>query len=171
MRWPIGLALLVAAPASAEVRSSAPDAFVLEQIVVIDAPPERVWARMGEVQRWWNAGHSYSGRAANLSLDLSVPGCFCEKLDGGRGSVEHARVIHVDRGKLLRLSGGLGPLQAEAAVATLSFALATLGNGTRLTMTYVVGGNLRGKGALLAAPVDAVLAEQLSRLKASAERS
>lgn len=171
MRWTIGLAVVAAAPAAAEVRSNAPDGFVLEQVVVIDAPPERVWTRLGEIQRWWNGGHSYSGEAENLSLDLAVPGCFCEKLDGGRGSVEHARVVHADRGKLLRLSGGLGPLQAEAAVGTLSFALATQGQGTRLTMTYVVGGNLRGKGAMLAAPVDAVLAEQLSRLKASVERS
>ncbi|PCD02409.1 ATPase [Sphingomonas spermidinifaciens] len=166
----LSLLALLGLPLLGDVVSSGPDAIVIEQVVTIDASPERVWTHLGDVPRWWNGAHSYSGKAENLSLDLSAPGCFCEKLDGGRGSIEHARVIHADRARLLRLSGGLGPLQAEATAATLSLALAAEGAGTRLTLTYVVGGNLRGKGGALAAPVDAVLGEQLARLKALAER-
>jgi uncharacterized protein YndB with AHSA1/START domain len=170
MRWSTVLAWLVAAPAAAEVRSSAPDAFITEQVVTIAAPPEAVWTRMGDIGSWWDPAHSYSGRATNLSLDLDAHGCFCERLPGERGSVEHAHIVHLDRPRLLRLSGALGPLQAEAAVGTLTFALARQGAGTKLTVTYVVGGNLRGKGLGLAPAVDGVLAHQVARLKAAAER-
>lgn len=169
MRTGLMLAILLAAPAAAEVRQSAADSFVIEQTLTIAAPPDAVWSRLGAIASWWDAGHSYSGKAENLSLEPRAGGCFCERLANG-GSVEHARVVHADPGRLLRMSGGLGPLQAEASAATLSFALAAEGQGTRLTMTYVVGGHLRGRGVMLAPAVDGVLAQQLARLKAAVER-
>lgn len=116
--------------------------------------------------------HSYSGNAANLSLQLRAGGCFCETLPqahGEAGSVEHARVIYALPGKQLRLSGALGPLQAEAVTGTLNFDITPHARGARVTLTYVAGGYLRGGGAAIAPVVDKVLGEQLESLKHAAE--
>lgn len=108
-------------------------------------------------------GHTYSGDSGNLTLVLTAGQCFCERLSGG-GSVEHMRVVYVEPGRTLRLQGGLGPLQAEAATGTLTFSLAPVAGGTQITQSYVVGGFVRGGADKLANPVDRVLAEQLDRL-------
>ena len=56
------------------------------------APPPHLYAALGEIDRWWNGSHSYSGQAANLSLARQAGGCFCERW--GNNSVEHARVVY-----------------------------------------------------------------------------
>lgn len=86
------------------------------------------------------------------------------------GSVEHARIILAEPYKHLRLSGALGPLQAEAVVGTLDIAIIPMDKGAKVTMSYVAAGYM-GKGAAQVAPmVDKVLAEQLARLKHVAEQ-
>jgi hypothetical protein len=62
---------------------------------------------LGDVGRWWNAEHSYSGDAANLSLDVAPGGCFCERWKDG--SAEHGRVIMAFKDKTLRLPGTAWP--------------------------------------------------------------
>ena len=74
------------------------------------------------------------------------------------------RVVYAERGRVLRLSGGLGPLQAEAANGTLTMFLKPVEGGTRIMWEYVVGGYMRTKPAVIAPAVDAVLAQQLGRL-------
>lgn len=162
------LALAAATPAAADVTSSAPDSFVLDSSITIAAPQAKVWETLRNPQGWWNPEHSYSGKAANLYLDAQATGCFCERLDG-KGSIEHAHVVYVQPGRMMRLTGGLGPLQAEAVSATLTFRLDPDGTGTKVTMQYVVGGFMRRGGEALAPVVDRVLADQLGRLKAAAE--
>jgi hypothetical protein len=76
------------------------------------------------------------------------------------------RVIHVAPGRMLRLSGGLGPLQGEAAHGTLTITLAPTAGGTSIKFTYVVGGYMRMKPAQLAPAVDSVLGAQLAGLAA-----
>ena len=168
-RLPLAAACLaLAAPASADVKSATEAGFDLAKVVDISAPPAAVFAALAKPARWWNGAHSYSGNAANLVIEPRAGGCFCERLPGG-GSVEHARVIYAAPGKMLRLQGGLGPLQAEAVIATLSFTLHPAGAGTRVEMRYVVGGYVPGGAARFAAPVDQVMSEQLDRLKAALE--
>ena len=155
--------LLLSSPAIAEVKAASPAGFEVESRVIVLASPAETFAMLGRIGSWWNPDHSYSGKAANLSLELKAGGCFCETLDGG-GSVEHMRVVYVQPGSMLRLQGGLGPLQAEGAAGTLTWSLKPAGSGTEIVQTYQVGGFIRGGADKLAAPVDQVLAEQLARL-------
>lgn len=161
------LVLLAAAtPLSAEVKSVGDGGFAVERTVIVNAPPERAFAVLARPSLWWSSAHTWSGDAKNLSLDLRAGGCFCEALPKERGGVEHARVVYVVPGKMLRLSGALGPLQGEAATGTLTFTLKPDGAKTAMTLSYVVGGYLRPGPRNLAAPVDGVLGEQLTRLAA-----
>ena len=165
----LSAALALAAPAAAGVTASAPGSFVIETVVTVDAPRARVWDTLRAPQLWWNPEHTYSGKAENLYMDTQATGCFCEKL-ADKGSVEHGHIVYVQPGRMIRLTGGLGPLQAEAVAATLAFKLDSEGdNATKLTMTYVVGGHMRQGGEALAPLVDKVLGDQLARLKAAAE--
>jgi hypothetical protein len=74
-------------------------------------------------------------------------------------------------GQRLRLSGALGPLQAEGVVGTLDFAITPARKGVKVVMTYVVGGYIRGGPRRIAPLVDQVLATQLAGLKRAAEAS
>jgi uncharacterized protein YndB with AHSA1/START domain len=157
-------ALALAVPASAEVVSSGDSGFTSRHSVSIAAPPAKVWEALVHPGRWWQGDHTYSGDAANLSLDPRPGGCWCEKLPNG--GVEHMRVVHVAAGGTLRMVGGLGPLQAMPVTGVMTITLEPAGAGTELVATYVVAGQgLTG----VAAPVDKVLATQWSRLKAAAE--
>ncbi len=161
-------ALLAAGnPVRAEVVVSAAGGFIIEHQRVIGAPPARVYAAIvDEVAAWWNADHTWSGDAGNLSIDARPGGCFCEYLDNG-GGVEHMRVVFAWPGRLLRLSGGLGPLQAMANAGSMDFALSEAeGHATRLELRYVVSGFAADGMAVMAEPVDGVLNEQLDRLAA-----
>jgi uncharacterized protein YndB with AHSA1/START domain len=122
---------------------------------------------MTKVAGWWDPKHTWSGSAKNLKLEPRAGGCFCEKLPDG-GSVQHARVIFAQPGKLLRLEGALGPLQEMAVTGVLSFSLAPDGPGTRIRMTYRVAGVLTMDSAKLAPLVDQVMGIQLERLRAFA---
>ncbi|MDH4745286.1 SRPBCC domain-containing protein [Sphingomonas sp. CBMAI 2297] len=171
---PIVLALAAAVPVAGpaiagEVTASTETSFTVTEKAVIAAPPARVWTVLIAPSAWWSGEHSWSGSAANLSLDPRPGGCWCEKLPDG-GGVEHMRVILVRPGRMLRLSGGLGPLQAfpAGAVMTVTLDPAADGKSTTVSVEYAVAG-APGLGRI-AAPVDGVLAAQVIRLKAAAER-
>jgi hypothetical protein len=167
--------LVLSSPAKAEIAAKSEAGFVSRNAVEVKASPEDVWKTLIAPAVWWNGEHTYSGDAANLWIDARATGCFCEKLplpadapSGQRsGGVEHMRVIYADAGKVLRLSGGLGPLQSEAVNGTLTIALKPAERGTtRIIWEYVVGGYMRYKIDEIAPAVDKVLAEQLNRLAA-----
>ncbi|MFC3581658.1 SRPBCC family protein [Sphingomonas hylomeconis] len=165
----VGMGAL-AVPARADVVQATPAGFELRQAVTIDVSIARAWAALKLPQRWWDKDHTYSDDSANLSLDAQAPGCFCERLPDGKGSVEHAHIVYVAPGRMMRLVGSLGPLQAEAVTGTLTFKLDPEGDSaTRMTMTYVVGGYVRAGADTLAPKVDEVLALQLINLKTFAE--
>jgi uncharacterized protein YndB with AHSA1/START domain len=167
--------LVLSSPAAAEIATKSETGFVSSNAVEVRASPQEVWRALIAPAGWWNSEHTYSGDAANMWIDAQATGCFCEKLPlpndapaGQRpGSVEHMHVIYADPGKLLRLSGGLGPLQSEAVKGTLTITL-TPGEGgtTRILWEYVVGGYMRYKTDEIAPAVDTVVAEQLNRLAA-----
>lgn len=156
-----GLAL--AGPAAAEVTAKATNGFATRTVTEIAAPPEMVWAALGQVSNWWNPAHSYSGEAGRLSLKLEAGGCFCERWPGGE--VQHAAVIMALPNRTLRLTGGLGPLQALGASPVWTLELKPSGASTTVTQTLAVGGWSPEGLESLAAPVDAVLGEQQGRLK------
>lgn len=164
----VAAALLASWPAAGEVTKSDPAGFVSTHRIVIAAPPEKVWDTIARPSLWWSKDHSYSGIAANLSIDPRPGGCWCEKLAGG--AIEHARVIYADRGRILRMDGALGPLQSGAVTGTLTFALKPEGQGTAVIITYVVGGYHPAGLASFAQPVDGVLAAQWPALKKAAEQ-
>lgn len=153
---------------SAAVLDAGDGGFRTHNEALIAAPPAAVWAALIEPASWWSPRHSWSGQAGNFSLEARAGGCFCERLADG-GSVEHQRVVHAAPNRLLRLAGGLGPLQAEAVAAVLGWELKAEGDGTRLTQRYTVSGRVDGGLASWSAPVDGVLAEQLERLRRRVE--
>jgi uncharacterized membrane protein len=95
-------------------------------------------------------------------------GCWCEKLPNG-GGVRHMQVVNVMPGKMLVMTGGLGPLQSMAATGSMSFRLSPASGGTKLDITYAVTGYLAAGMNTLAAPVDHVLTEQFTRFKSYVE--
>jgi len=163
---------LLASPAHADVVAKSELGFVSRNVVEVAAKPDAVWAILVAPSRWWNSEHTYSGNSANLTLDPQAGGCFCEKLPAPAGapvwqragSVEHMRVINVEPGRALRMTGALGPLQAEAVQGVLTITLKPTEKGTRILFEYVVGGYMRFTVDQIAPPVDKVLLEQIGRL-------
>jgi uncharacterized protein YndB with AHSA1/START domain len=158
------LAVAIASPAAAEVKAADDNGFAIAWTASVAAPPAEVWAALGQIGRWWNGEHSYSGDASNMTIELKAGGCFCETLPKVTGSVEHAHVVQALPPSVLRLTGGLGPLQSMPVNAVMDWTLKPSGSGTELAMTYVVGGPIPGGGKALAPLVDQVLGEQFRRL-------
>ena len=156
---------LAAAPAAAEVKSATPAGFEVEARAVVAATPAETYRMLGRIGLWWNDAHTYSGKAANMRLQLKAGACFCETIPADGGTIEHGRIIFARPAKTLRLQGGLGPLQAEAAIGTLTWELKAVPGGTEVVQTYVAGGYMRGGADKLAPIVDRVMAEQLAGLQ------
>ena len=152
-----------AAPARAEIVNAGPSGFNLRQVAEVPNPAPVVWAALTEVGKWWDPEHTYSGDSRNLTLDPTVRGCFCEKLSLYAG-VEHARVIYAQPAKTLRLSGALGPLQEFGVAGVMTWSIEPAGGGSKITLTYSVGGFADRPLADWAPRVDEVLSVQLKRL-------
>ena len=84
------LLLSLPPPAIAAVVDSAPGGFTLRLEAVTAAAPGRTWDSLLRIGEWWSGAHTYSGRAANMTLELRAGGCFCERWPGGE--IEHMRV-------------------------------------------------------------------------------
>jgi uncharacterized protein YndB with AHSA1/START domain len=160
----IAVLSILATPAAAAVLHASPGGFELKQVVHIAAPAARVFGALIQPAKWWNSQHTYSGSAANLSLDARIGGCFCEALAGG-GAVEHLRVVNLQPNTALELRGALGPFHARGVDGVLAFSLAPTGDGVDLTMTNDLGGYMSEGMDSWAPKADAMLAEQLARLK------
>ena len=156
-----GLCVSAAAPASAETTAVADTGFTITVQREISLPPARVFQTLAHVDRWWNPEHTWSGKAANLSLRLEAGACFCERWAGG--TVEHGRVIAAMHGRLLRLQAPLGPLQSMPVSAVLSFETREQQGHTMLRVTYAIA-DAAGGLAELAPAVDKVITEQVDRL-------
>ena len=172
----VALMALVAAPVSmaqAEVVTQSSAGFVIKLSADTTATQSDAWKALITPNKWWSGEHTYTGDAGNLWLDAQATGCFCEKLpkptdapaEQRMGSVEHMHVVYADpqRG-VLRMVGGLGPLQGEALHGTLTITLKPIEGGTRIEWDYVVGGYMRMDPEQIAPLVDKVMGEQLTRL-------
>ncbi|MDP4604770.1 MAG: SRPBCC family protein [Erythrobacter sp.] len=166
------LALLLAAPAAADVTSESANGFVSRHEAVVSAPPKEVWLALIAPAGWWRSEHTWSGEAANLTLTPQAGGCFCETIpevdEPGRftlqGSVEHMRVIQAYPETALRLQGALGPLQSEPVTGILTIAISTVKDGTRIVWEYNVGGPMRYEVPVISKAVDGVMGAQLTAL-------
>jgi hypothetical protein len=158
----VGAVLAIGTPAAyADVTATAPDSFTVKYSALVPLDANAAYERLVHVERWWSGEHTYGGRADALQLAPTPGGCWCERLPDG-GFVEHMRVIYAQPGKVLRLDGGLGPLQGIGARGVMTYTLKPEGTGTKVTMTYVVIG-AAGSLEKLAAPVDGVLAQAMQR--------
>lgn len=169
---------VIATPVHGEIVQQGDAGFVLRQTAESSAPKDQVWRTLTAPAQWWSSAHTYSGDATNLYIDAQATGCFCEKLprpadapaSQRMGSIEHMHVVYADpqRG-VLRMVGGLGPLQGEAVHGVLTVALRPGSAGTTIEWTYAVGGYFTGSPAKLAPLVDGVLGEQLRHLAERAD--
>jgi hypothetical protein len=156
---------LVPGWATAEVLDSAANGFTVKTTLNIHAAPDEVYRRIvRNVGDWWNPQHAYSHDSHNLSIEEKVNGCFCERLPD-HGGVRHMEVINLVPGKVLVMSGALGPLQSLGATGSMSITLSPAESGTKLEVTYAVAGYLKAGMNTLVAPVDSVVTEQFTRLK------
>jgi len=162
------LATAVAFPCRAAVVEQTANGFAIVQTVHIAAPPDKVYAALIHPALWWDKRHTFSGSAANLSLDAHAGACFCEALPNG-GSVQHAQVVVAAPGETLRLRGPLGPFQGEGVDGALTFSLKSAGNGTDLTLENNIGGFMKGGFGDWPSRADAMLAQQMAHLKAYLE--
>ena len=169
------LAAVAAQPAAAEVVEQSEAHFVTRAAVTVKTTPKETWLALITPSKWWNKSHTWSGDAANLSITPQGGGCFCETIPekdtlhqvGLAGSAQHMVVVQAKPMEVLRMRGGLGPLQSEPVEGVLTIAMQPApGGGTSMVWEYVVGGPLRYKVPVIAKAVDGVLAEQLGRLAA-----
>lgn len=164
--------LALSSPAAAEVVQVTETGFTTRDSVVVKGTPFEAWQALIAPAKWWNKGHTWSGEAENLYISAQANGCFCELLpppegapeDIRRGSALHMTVIMADPGKVLRMRGGLGPLQSEPADGVLTVTLSPTPGGTRIVWEYVVGGPMRYEIPMISKAVDEVMSEQLRGL-------
>jgi uncharacterized protein YndB with AHSA1/START domain len=164
----LAVATAVAAPAAAAVVGVGPGGFIVAREVQVAAAPERVYrSYVEDYGRWWHPSHSWSGDALNITLDARPGGCLCERWAGG--AAQHMSVGYVEPGRVLRLVGGLGPLQRMGLSGTLNLNFETAGEGTLLKLEYRVAGFDPAGFDKLAPLVDGVLGEALDRLRTFVE--
>ena len=147
-------------PAAAEVVERSADHFVLRYESITEGPMEDLPGVVGDLPRWWDPAHTYSGKADNLSISPAVGACFCERLDDG-SVFEHGRVQAWDAGTGVLLHAALGPLNGKTTQADWSIGWTGGQPGVRVVMTYVV----RGDGLeAYADAVDGVMQTQFDRM-------
>lgn len=152
----------LALPCAAELEKVTPSGYLVTIKAPVKAAPRATFIAIQQVGKWWSGDHTYSGHAGHMTLEFRAGGCFCERWNNN--SIEHARVLYVERDKALRLQGGLGPLQEMGVTGIMDFRLAARGDETTLALTYRVRGSADDALDKTAAAVDRVLAEQVTRL-------
>jgi uncharacterized protein YndB with AHSA1/START domain len=164
----LALVMLSGMPAQSAPQVT-PNGFLVKFDVSVNVAAAKVYdVLVAQVGSWWNPEHTYSHDAKNLSIDPRPGGCFCEKLPNG-GGVEHLRVVYVAPREVLRLSGGLGPLQGSGVAGSMTWKLTGDGDHTRVQLSYSVGGFIVGGFDKIAPAVESMLNEQLNRFKLFAE--
>jgi len=154
---------VAASPAYAEIKDAKPAGFTIENSVWVPARPQAAYAALvNDVGRWWPADHTWWGDASKLSISDKAGGRFCE-IDGAR-QAWHMTVTFTDPGKLMRMTGGLGPLQGMGLHGALEWRFAAEDDGTRITLWYRVGGYTPDDLGQFAPVVDKVQGVQLGGL-------
>jgi hypothetical protein len=161
---PLIVLSMIASPAAAEVLGAGEHGFEIQQSVNLVVPQQQAFAAFGQVGKWWNKEHTYSGDSSSMSLQLRPGGCWCETLENG-GGIEHMRVTFIQPGERIVLTGSLGPLLYEATAAVMDVKVDRIAGGAKVTMNYKAAGFAKGGAAGMAPLVDAVLADQMKRFR------
>lgn len=162
------LGLLLSLPASATVLDVAANGFTIENSLTVPTDAMTAYrALINDVGRWWPADHTWWGKVENLSIQARAGSCFCEL--NGEQQAQHMTVSLADPGKLLRMLGGLGPLQGMGLSGTLEWRFAPADKdkpeaGTRITLWYRAGGYAPKDISGFVPVVDRVQAQQLGGL-------
>ncbi len=123
----------------AAVKDQAANGFTVENSEWVPVDPGTAWnGFVKDVGQWWPSDHTWWGDASKLSISEEAGGCFCE-LSGSR-QAWHMTVSFVDPGKLMRMTGGLGPLQGMGLSGALEWRFIEEKGGTRITLWYRAGG-------------------------------
>ena len=153
----------IASPGRAKVESATEHGFLVTNEETVPVAPASAWeALVHDIDRWWPKDHTWWGEESQLSIEPVAGGCFCE-IAGPRQAL-HMTVTFVEPGEVLRLVGGLGPLQGMGLHGALEFRLEPAGDGTRITLRYQVGGYAPDDLSQLAPIVDRVQGLQLGGL-------
>ncbi len=156
-------AAAVAGPVRAEIKDVQPNGFTIENTQWVPAAPHVAYAALvKDVGRWWPADHTWWGDASKLSISDKAGGCFCEI--NGAQQAWHMTVTFTDPGKLLRMTGGLGPLQGMGLHGALEWRFVEENGGTRITLWYRAGGYTPDDMTKFAPIVDKVQGVQLGGL-------
>lgn len=162
------LASLAAPWASAAVVDATASGFTLENSREVPVDAGTAWkALVEDVDRWWPKDHTWWGNESTLSIDPRAGGCFCERVRkaGDGREAQHLTVTFVEPGKLMRMIGGLGPLQGMGLHGVLEWRIVATGeSATRITLWYRAGGYAPDDLSKLAPVVDRVQAAQLGAL-------
>ena len=154
---------LNAPPAEPAVKSSSPAGFTIENSEIVPVDAATAWrALVEDVDRWWPRDHTWWGAESKLSIEPRAGGCFCE-IAGSR-QARHMEVVFVDPSLVLRMTGGLGPLQGMGLHGALEWRLEKAEGGTRITLRYQAGGYTPDDLAKFAPVVDKVQGLQLGGL-------
>ncbi len=163
------IGLFLTPKTKAEVVDSSSTGFTVKSDQFAKVPPDSLFKYLvSNVGNWWNPEHTWSGNSSNLSIQPFANGCFCETLANG-GSVRHMTVVYVIPGKLLRMEGGIGPLQMQAVTGSMTFEITPAPSGSKISLKYAVGGYIPGGAQKWASLVNRVLVEQVQRLVDYAE--
>ena len=152
-------------PAQAKIVDMSGGGFTIKHTVDVNKSPAEAYRLFaGRISAWWDPEHTYSGKSENLSIDVRPNGCFCERLDD-QGNVVHMTVIYAQPGKVLRMTGALGPLQQFATAGVLTIEFSGDAQHSVVNLTYAVGGYIPGGFEKLAPAVDQVMVGQLTRFE------
>lgn len=131
--------LLPKSEAQTKVIAANEHGFIVENVMAVKASPTKVWhAMVTDIDKWWPKDHSWWGEMGTFTLDPVAGGCFCEI--NGNKSAQHMRIVFVEPEKLLRMTGGLGPLQQMGVFGALDWSLSKTPEGTAIVLTYRVQG-------------------------------
>ena len=157
--------VLIAMPTmlQAKIASQSEQHFVVSHKFESKKSVETVYKTFTNVSSWWEASHTFDGKAENLYFDFDQQRCFCEKVANG-GFVQHLAAIHVQPMKKVVFSGGLGPLQDQAVSGKLLWTFEQTDNGVKVNVEYRVYGMIVDGMGKWPEAVDFVLGTQVKKL-------
>ncbi|GAB3292667.1 SRPBCC domain-containing protein [Pseudidiomarina andamanensis] len=155
--------------AVADVMDSSKEGFTIEFKQTINASVVDVYSGLTDnVGQWWLDDHTWFGNGQSMQLDARAGGCFCEIF--GDSQAQHLQVAMIIPNKLVRLLGGLGPLQGEGVSGVMEWRLNNLEEtSTELTVFYRVGGYTPNDLSQWAPAVENVLQQQMTAMKTFVE--
>jgi len=108
-----------------EVLLIAKTGFIVKNKIQVNSDRKVSWRIFTQqVGQWWPSDHTWWGETSTLTIDNYAGGCFCEKNENK--SAEHMRISFVDPGKLMLMTGGLGPLQGMGMFGALEWKFETI---------------------------------------------